>query len=156
MLDDAAFDLEGWLAREIASEFARAAGAAFVSGSGVNRPSGSLSAPTSQADDAARPCGTLQYIGSGDAAGLGNAVDEVLVDLAHSLKAGQRQGAGWVMNSATLAEVRKLKGADGTFLWQPGLIEGQPDRLVGYPVVEAEDMPDVAPGAFPIAFGNFK
>jgi guanylate kinase len=54
------------------------------------------------------------------------------------------------------SEVRKLKTADGAFLWQPGLVEGQPDRLLGYPVVEAEDMPDVATGAFPIAFGNFR
>ncbi len=60
------------------------------------------------------------------------------------------------MNSATLARVRKFKTADGAFMWQPGLVEGQPDRLLGYPVVEAEDMPDVAAGTFPIAFGNFK
>lgn len=156
MLDDASFDLEGWLAREIASEFARAEGAAFVSGSGVNRPLGFLGAPTSSIGDAARPFGTLQYYGSGDAAGLGDTIELTLIDLAHSLKAGHRQGASWVMNSATLAEVRKLKATDGTFLWQPGLIEGRPDRLLGYPVVEAEDMPDIAAGAFPIAFGNFK
>jgi HK97 family phage major capsid protein len=156
MLDDAAFDLEGWLAREIAAEFARAEGAAFVNGSGVNRPSGFLSAPTSLANDTVRPFGTLQYVPSGAADGLGNIMELVLIDLAHSLKAGHRQGASWVMNSATLAEVRKLKSTDGSFLWQPGLIEGQPDRLLGYPVVEAEDMPDIAPGAFPIAFGNFK
>lgn len=156
MLDDAGFDIEGWLAREIATEFARAEGAAFVSGSGVNRPGGFLSAPASLASDAARPFGTLQYHASGHATGLGDTIELTLIDLAHSLKAGHRQGASWVMNSATLAEVRKLKAADGNFLWQPGLIEGQPDRLLGYPVVEAEDMPDIAPGAFPIAFGNFK
>jgi HK97 family phage major capsid protein len=156
MLDDAAFDLEGWLAREIASEFARAEGAAFVSGSGVNRPEGFLSVPTSMANDSARAFGTLQYHGSGHATGLGDTIELTLIDLAHSLKAGHRQGASWVMNSATLAEVRKLKAADGNFLWQPGLIEGQPDRLLGYPVVEAEDMPDIAAGSFPIAFGNFK
>ena len=60
------------------------------------------------------------------------------------------------MNSATLADVRKIKTDDGAFLWQPGLVDGQPDRLLGYPVVEAEDMPDVAAGAYPIAFGNFR
>ena len=60
------------------------------------------------------------------------------------------------MNSATLAQVRKIKAADGSFLWQPGLMEGQPARLLGYPVVEAEDMPDIAANALPIAFGNFK
>ncbi len=156
MLDDAAFDLEGWLAKEIASEFARAEGAAFVSGSGVNRPEGFLSVPTSPANDSARPFGTLQYHGSGHATGLGDTIELTLIDLAHSLKAGHRQGASWVMSSATLAEVRKLKASDGNFLWQPGLIEGQPDRLLGYPVLEAEDMPDIAAGTFPIAFGNFK
>ena len=52
--------------------------------------------------------------------------------------------------------MRKFKAADGTFLWQPGVLEGQPSRLLGYPVVEAEDMPDIAANALPIAFGNFK
>lgn len=156
MLDDAAFDLEGWLAKEIASEFARAEGAAFVSGSGVNRPEGFLSVPTSPANDSARPFGTLQYHGSGHATGLGDTIELTLIDLAHSLKAGHRQGASWVMSSATLAEVRKLKASDGNFLWQPGLIEGQPDRLLGYPVLEAEDMPDIAASATPIAFGDFR
>ena len=88
--------------------------------------------------------------------GLGGAPQERLIDLIHALKAGHRQGASFVMNAATLAQVRKLKTADGNFLWQPGLVEGQPDRLLGYPVVEAEDMPDVAAGAAPIAFGNFR
>lgn len=156
MLDDAAFDLEGWLASEIAMEFARAEGAAFVNGTGADQPYGFLSAGVSTAGDAARPFGTLQYVGSGDAAGFGSAPDARLIDLVHTLKAGHRQGASWVMNSATLAEVRKFKTADGAFLWQPGLVAGQPDRLLGYPVVEAEDMPDIAPGGFPIAFGNFR
>lgn len=156
MLDDAAFDLEAWLAAEIAVEFARAEGAAFVGGSGIDQPKGFLGAPVSEAFDGDRPFGTLQYIGSGAAAGLGAAPEVTLIDLVHTLKAGHRQGASWVMNSATLAAVRKLKTADGAFLWQPGLVEGQPDRLLGYPVVEAEDMPDVAANAFPIAFGNFR
>lgn len=156
MLDDAEFDVEGWLASEIAMEFARAEGAAFVGGTGVNQPIGFLSAPTSIAQDGLRAFGMLQYIGSGDVAGFDAAPDARLVDLIHTMKAGHRQGASFVMNSATLAEVRKLKTADGAFLWQPGLVEGQPDRLLGYPVVEAEDMPDIAAGAFPIAFGNFR
>ena len=156
MLDDAGFDLESWLASEIAAEFARAEGAAFVNGSGVNQPRGFLPAPPSSAADAARAFGTLQYLGTGDAAGLGSAAEIALIDLVHALKAGHRQGASFVMNSATLAEIRKLKTDDGAFLWQPGLVEGQPDRLLGYPVVEAEDMPDVAAGTCPIAFGNFR
>ncbi|MBO0750172.1 MAG: phage major capsid protein [Porphyrobacter sp.] len=156
MLDDAAFDLEGWIAGEIAMEFARAEGAAFVAGTGVNQPLGFLSVPTSTANDAARPFGTLQYVGSGDAAGLGDTVELSLIDLVHKVKAGYRQGGTWVMNSATLAQVRKLRTSTGELMWQPGLIEGQPDRLLGYSIIEAEDMPDIAAGTFPIAFGNFK
>jgi HK97 family phage major capsid protein len=156
MLDDAGFDLETWLANEIAMEFARAEGAAFVNGSGTNQPKGFLGAPTAATNDTTRAFGTLQFVASGNATAFDTAPELKLIDLVHSLKAGHRQGASWVMNSATLAVVRKLKASDGSFLWQPGLMEGQPNRLLGYPVVEAEDMPDVAAGAFPIAFGNFR
>ena len=156
MLDDVGFDLEAWLAGEIATEFARAEGAAFVSGSGTNQPRGFLSAPTAATGDGARAFGTLQFLASGSASGFDAAPDLKLIDLVHALKAGHRQNATWVMNAATLAQVRKLKDANGAFLWQPGLTAGQPDRLMGYPVVEAADMPDVAAGQFPIAFGDFR
>ena len=156
MLDDAAFDLEAWLAGQIASEFARAEGAAFVVGTGSNQPKGFLSAATSASDDSTRAFGTLQFLGSGNATGFDDTPETHLIDLVMSLKSGHRQGACWVMNSKTLGTVRKLKDSDGAFIWQNSLIDGQPDRLLGYPVVEAGDMPDVAAGAFPIAFGNFQ
>jgi HK97 family phage major capsid protein len=156
MLDDVGFDLESWLANEIAMEFARAEGTAFVKGNGVNRPSGFLNAPTGTAADSTRAFGQVQYVGSGNATTLGTTVETKLIDLIHALKNGYRQGACFVMNSATLARIRKLKTTDGAFMWLPGMVEGQPDRLLGYPVVEAEDMPDVAANAFPIAFGNFR
>lgn len=156
MLDDAGFDLESWLADEIAMEFARAEGVAFINGNGTHRPKGFLKATMATTDDATRAFGSLQYLGSGDDDGLGSAPENKLIDLVHALKSGHRQGASWVMNSATLAEVRKLKTSDGAFVWQAGLSAGQPDRLLGYPVVEAEDMPDIAADAFPIAFGNFR
>lgn len=156
MLDDAAFDLESWLAGEIATEFARAEGQAFVSGSGTNQPKGFLAAPTAATADGVRAFGTLQFLASGNASGFDAAPDLKLIDLVHQLKAAHRQNASWVMNATTLAAVRKLKDAHGAFLWQPGIAQGQPDRLLGYPVVEAADMPDVAAGTFPIAFGNFQ
>jgi HK97 family phage major capsid protein len=62
----------------------------------------------------------------------------------------------FVMNSATAAAVRKFKTADGAFMFQPSLAAGQPATLLGYPLVEAEDMPDVAAGSLSIAFGNFR
>lgn len=156
MLDDAAFDVESWLAGEIATEFARAEGAAYVNGTGTNQPKGFLQAPTATQNDATRTFGTLQFIGSGNATGFDTTPESKLIDLVFSTKAALRQGAVWVMNSTTLATIRKLKAADGSFLWQPGIIEGQPNRLLGYPVIETEDMPDIGAGAFPIAFGNFK
>jgi len=73
-----------------------------------------------------------------------------------ALKPGHRQGAVWVMNAATIALIRKVKDSTGAYIWQPSVIEGQPNRLLGYPVVEASDMPDVAANAYPIAFGNFQ
>ena len=155
MLDDAAFDLETWLAGEISAEFARAEGAAFIGGSGTNQPKGFLTAPTSSAGDAARAFGTLQFVASGNATAFDAAPEAKLIDLVQSLKAGHRQGAVFVMNAATLGLVRKFKATDGSFIWQPGIADGMPARLLGYPVVEAEDMPDVGAGAFPIAFGNF-
>jgi HK97 family phage major capsid protein len=157
MLDDAAFDVESWLASEIATEFARAEGAAFVGGSGVNRPRGFLASPNSAAADGARPFGTLQFLATGAAGAFpaSNPQDR-LIDLVQALRPPYRQGAVFVMNSATAARIRKFKTSDGAFLWQPGLSAGQPDTLLGYPVAEAEDMPDIAADSLSIAFGNFR
>lgn len=157
MLDDVAFDVEAWLAGEIASEFARAEGAAFVAGSGVNRPEGFLTAAKSDEDDDARDFGTLQYIATGaDGAFAGTDPEYALIDLVQSLRSPYRQGAHFVMNSATLSAIRKFKTDDGAFLWQPGLTAGQPDTLLGYPITEADDMPDIGSDAYAIAFGNFR
>lgn len=157
MLDDAAFDVEGWLAGEIATEFARAEGAAFVSGNGTNKPKGFLAGPTAATGDGVRAFGTLQFVTSG-AAGAFPAANpqDKLIDLVQALRTPYRQGAVFVMNSATAARIRKFKTTDGAFLWQPGLQAGQPDTLLGYPVVEAEDMPDIAADSLSIAFGNFR
>jgi len=157
MLDDAAFDVEAWLANEIATEFARAEGAAFVNGDGVNKPKGFLSIPKTAQDDGVRPFGTLQYLATGvDGDFPATEPEDKLIDLVQSLRSPYRQGAVFVMNSFTLAIIRKMKTSDGAFIWAPGLAVGQPDTLLGYPVVEAEDMPDIGSGTTPIAFGNFK
>ena len=157
MLDDAMFNVEEWLAGEIANEFAKAEGAAFVAGSGVNQPLGFLSSPTSANDDSSRAVGTLQTIGTGVAGDFPvSDPADVLLDLVQSLRSPYRQGATFVMNSATAAAIRKFKTADGAYIWQPSMASGQPASLFGYPVVEAEDMPDIASGSHSIAFGNFK
>ncbi len=157
MLDDAMFDVEAWLADEIGREFAVAEGSAFVGGNGTNRPKGFLSYTATNEADSVRDFGELQYVASGAAGAFAasNPQDK-LVDLVHSLRAPYRQGACWVMNSDTLARIRKFKTSDGAFIWQPGLVEGQAASLLGYPVVEAEDMPALAADSLSIAFGNFR
>ncbi|WP_188064622.1 phage major capsid protein [Sphingobium sp. KCTC 72723] len=156
MLDDAQFDVEGWLASEIAREFAVAEGAAFVTGNGVNKPKGFLTYTTTAEADAVRAFGSLQYVASGAAGAFAASPQDRLIDLVQSLRSPYRQGAVFVMNSATLSVIRKMKTSDGAFLWQAGLAAGQPATLLGYPVVEAEDMPDIAAGSLSIAFGNFQ
>jgi HK97 family phage major capsid protein len=157
MLDDAMFDVEKWLAHEIATEFARAEGKAFVSGTGVTQPLGFLASPNAATADAARPMGTLQFLGAGTAGAFpaSNPADK-LIDLVQTLRSPYRQGAVFVMNSATAAAERKFKTADGAFMFQPSLAAGQPATLLGYPLIEAEDMPDIAANSLSIAFGNFK
>jgi len=162
-LDDLQFDAEMWLMEEVAEEFAIREGNAIVSGDGVDKPTGFLHS-TSITSIAAQG-GVLS---TGVAAAF-PAVDpaDLLIDLVHSLKARYRKGASFVLNSKTLAAVRKFKDADGNFIWRAGLMEGQPDMLLGYPVVEAEDMPDFDADAagvatagdgeeFAVAFGNFE
>lgn len=163
LLDDSAFNLADFLSENVSDEFALQEGAAFVRGDGVEKPRGYLTYPTATTGDASRPFGTLQYVPTGVASAIAdsthNGVD-VLIDLVHSLKPSYRvgEGVGWMMNSTTAAALRKLKtiGDTENYLWQPSTIEGQPDRLLGYPIYEDEQMDDVGAGKFPIAFGNWK
>ncbi|MCB1399786.1 MAG: phage major capsid protein, partial [Rhodobacteraceae bacterium] len=81
---------------------------------------------------------------------------DAIVDLVYALDAEYRANATFVMNSKTAGAVRKMKDADGRFLWTDGLQAGEPARLMGYPVLIAEDMPDIASDAHAIAFGDFR
>lgn len=156
MLDDAFFDVESWLADEIAGEFGEMEGAAFVTGNGANKPKGFLTYATSTSGDASRTFGTLQHLATG-VAGDFPASDpaDKLIDLVHSLRPAYRMGAVFMMNTNVLATVRKFKDADGNYLWRPGLSEGVAATLLGYPVVEVPDMPDVGADSLSVAFGNF-
>ncbi len=154
LLDDSAFDVEGWLARRIAEKFARAEAAAFVSGDGVDKPTGFLTHPAVAND--AWAWGSLGYVATGaDGDFAGTSPADAIVDLVYALEAGYRANASFVMNSKTAGAVRKMKDADGRFLWTDGLQAGEPARLMGYPVLIAEDMPDIASGSYAVAFGDF-
>lgn len=151
LLDDTAFDIESWLATRIAEKFARAEATAFVSGNGVDKPRGFLDYP--KVANASWTWGNVGFILSGNASALTST--DPLVDMVYALGADYRAGATFVMNSKTTGVIRKLKDADGRYLWSDGFAAGEPARLLGYPVLVAEDMPDIAAGTHPIAFGNF-
>lgn len=151
LLDDSAFDVEGWLAGRIADKFARAEAAAFINGDGVDKPTGILTHPA--VDNDVWTWGNIGYVPTGTDGGFGSA--DAIIDLVYALGAQYRANAVFVMNSKTAGAVRKLKDADGRFLWSDGLAAAEPARLLGYPVLIAEDMPDIASGADAIAFGDF-
>ena len=151
LLDDAAFDIEGWLAGRIASTFARAEARAFVEGDGIDKPRGFLTHP--KVPEAEWGWGSLGYVSAGDAGFAG--VPDALVDLVYALGAQYRANGTFVMSSKTAGRVRKLKDGDGRFLWSDGLAAGEPARLLGYPVLVAEEMPSIEDGGFAVAFGDF-
>ncbi|MDJ1007534.1 MAG: phage major capsid protein [Paracoccaceae bacterium] len=154
LLDDSAFDVESWLAGRIADKFARAEAASFVNGDGINKPTGFLTKPLIA--NGSWSWGGIGYVASGEdgAFPITNAADRI-VDLVYALGAEYRANATFVMNSKTAGAVRKIKDADGRFLWSDGLAAGEPARLLGYPVLIAEDMPDIASDAAAIAIGDF-
>jgi HK97 family phage major capsid protein len=155
LLEDTAVDLERWIADEVETAFAEQEGQAFVSGDGSAQPKGFLA--YTQVADASWEWGKIGTIASGAAAGFAasNPSDK-LVDLVYALKAAYRQNGAFVMNRKTQAEIRKFKDAQGHYLWQPPAQAGGRASLMGFPVVESEHMPDVAAGATPIAFGDFR
>ncbi len=138
LLQDAAFDLETYTARE----FSRRAGVkeedAFVVGDGVGKPRGVVL-------DA--------QIGKTAASATAIAADE-LIDLYHSLKRPYRNRATWLVNDDTVKAIRKLKDSTNQYLWQPGLVDEQPDRLLGRPVAVSAAMPTIGANAKSIAFGD--
>ena len=140
LLEDSAFNIESELAFDIAEEFGRAEGAAFVAGDGTHKPAGILS----NAD--------ITRVTSDGAAEL---IGDDILNVFHSLPSAYAARASWTMNRATIATVRKIKNTTGDYLWQPSLQDGNPGLLLGRPVVEMPDMPDMAPGVTPIAFGDY-
>ena len=155
LLDDAIVDIGQWIADEVDTAFAEQEGAAFVVGDGVNKPKGFLAEDT--VDNGAWTWGKLGFVPTGAAGAFPGAnPSDVLISLIYAVKAGYRQNASFVMNRKTQAAIRKFKDAQGNYLWQPPASAGGPATLMGFPVVEAEDMPDIAANATALAFGDFR
>ena len=154
LLEDAAVDIDAWIAAEVETAFAEQEGAAFVAGDGSNKPKGFLDYTT--AAEASWTWGNLGYVITGaDGAFAASDPSDALVETIYALKAGYRQNAHWVMNRGTQAEIRKLKDDDGNYLWQPPAAAGEKAMLMGFPLVEAEDMPDIDSDSLAVAFGDF-
>jgi len=155
LLDDSAVNIDEWLASEIDTAFAEQEGAAFVSGDGTNKPKGFLAYGT--VAESSWAWGSLGYVISGAAADFpASNPSDPLLDLVYAVKSGYRQNGRFVMNRRTQSEIRKMKDANGNYLWQPPAQAGGQASLMGFPLVEAEDMPDIGAGNFPIAFGDFR
>jgi len=155
LLDDAMVDLDEWLAAEVEDAFAAQETAAFVNGDGANKPKGILSY-TVQAD-ANADWGEIGYVASGaDGAFEASDPTDRLIDLIYAPKSQYRANARFVMNRRTAGIIRKFKDADGNYVWSPATQPGATSSLLGYPVTEIEQMPDVASGSLSIAFGDFR
>ncbi|WEJ11184.1 phage major capsid protein [Sinorhizobium prairiense] len=141
LIEDASHDVEAEIRLALAEDFGAKEGLAFVNGSTAVEPKGFMAE-------------------AGIANGLnGHATDlsaDALITLMYSLPGVYRNRGTWAMNGTTLAAVRKLKDGSGNYLWQPSYQAGQPETILGRPVVELIDMPDIEADAFPIIFGDFK
>jgi HK97 family phage major capsid protein len=145
MLEDAAINVAAEVAFDVAEEFGRMEGAAFVSGNGVKKPLGFMSDTN------------VAYSVSGSASIIADADGGVdgLIDLMYALHPFYRSRGVFMANGTTISKLRKLKDVDKNYIWQPSVQAGEPATLLGRPIIEAPDMPDVTGGTYPLVFGDF-
>jgi HK97 family phage major capsid protein len=155
LLEDSAVNIDEWIASEVELTFAEQEGTAFVTGDGVNKPKGFL-AYTAVAN-ASWTWGNLGYIPTGvSAAFAATNPSDILVDLIYAVKAGYRQNGMFVMNRKTQNAIRKFKDSAGNYLWQPPATANGHATMMTFPIIEAEDMPDIAASSLSVAFGDFR
>ncbi len=157
LLDDADTDMEAWLEGKVSNKFARTEATSFVSGDGVNQPRGFTTYPNVTTPGAFE-LGRIERYETGVNGAFAAAPDggDVLLDMIYGMKNDYRMGSVFAMNRLTTGACRKLKDSDGAYLWQPGLVAGQPSMLLGYNVAQFDDMADyTTTDALAIAFANF-
>lgn len=153
LLDDSEIDIEGWLTGEIETEFSRQEGIAFLSGDGNVKPYGVLTYVTGAANAARHPWGDIKTVNSGAAGGL---TTDGVVSTVYALPAMYEPNAKFFLNRSSLGAVRKLKDGMGNYIWQPTYVAGQPSTLLGRPVVDVPDMPNIAAGNVAALFGDMR
>lgn len=150
LLDDASFDPQSYIAAKVADKFARAENIAFVNGDGITKPRGYLSYPNGVAKNT--KWGTIEQYNLGNASTLN---PDGLISLQFSLKDQYRQNGRWGFTRFTHALVRQLKDSQGRYYWQPNYDMGIPPTLLGSPIVELNDMPEVAANALAIIYADW-
>ncbi len=155
LLDDAAVNIDEWLAEEVRIAFAEQEGTAFVTGNGTNKPKGFLAYTT--VANASWTWGNIGFIATGaDGAFPSTSPADKLIDLVYTVKSGYRANAHFVLNRATQSVIRKMKDGEGNYLWQPSSSPGDAPTLMSFPVAESEDMPTMAADSLSVAFGDFR
>lgn len=152
LLDDANYDVEGYVTRFCGRAFDAKEGAAFISGNGVEKPYG-LTGYT-MITNGSYAWGKVGYVAGGHASLFNNA--DKLIDLQHALKSAYRGNARWLMNDTTLAVIRKLKDGEGNYLFVPGLVAGAADTILGKPVSYDDYVDEIGANKYAIFFGDFK
>jgi HK97 family phage major capsid protein len=143
LLTDASVDLEGYLAMQAGRALGNAFGTHAITGTGSSQPNGLVTAAT------------LGKTGSASVSGAFSGDD--LIDLKYSVIEPYRRSPScvWMMKDATIAAVRKLKAStSGDYYWQPSLIAGEPDMLLGHKVVTDPNIAAVALSAKSVVFGD--
>jgi HK97 family phage major capsid protein len=157
LLEDANVNIEQWLADEVRETFAEKEGRAFVKGLGAYEPRGFLEGGYTKVANGSWTDGSIGYIATGTSGGFDadNPADK-LIDLVYAPKASYRANGRFMMNRATQAVCRKFKDGQDNYLWQPNAQAGQPASLLGYSIIDDEEMPDLAANSFSVAFGDFR
>jgi HK97 family phage major capsid protein len=153
LLADQGFDIVGYLAESAGRNLGIAVDTAYVSGTGGNQPTGFLGGATVAVQAATSTGGVLGFPSSGG----GDVGADVIIDLFYGVIPQYRPRASWVMNDHTIKAVRKLKDTTGQYIWQPALVAGQPDTILGRPVYADPNMPTFTAGTAEkvVAFGDF-
>ncbi len=156
LLDDAAVNIESWLATKVADKLTRTENTAFVTGTGVGQPQGFCSYTTAATADGSRSWGTFEHVVTGvNGAFPASSPADIFFDLEGKFKPAYLNNAQIFTRRAVVQAIRKFKSNDSQYLWQPGLIAGKPATIIGYPVVLCEDMPAyTTTGALGLALGN--
>ncbi len=157
LIDDAATDVEAWLADKVADKFARIEGTAFWTGDGVGKPRGLAAYATAATGDGSRAWGTFEHVITGANGDFHSTKADPLQDLLGAFKDQYLQNASFAMRREVRTKIRKLKEATSDrYLWEPSLQAGQPDRLLGYPTRIDQYIPAITTGSLSLAFGDFR